>query len=58
MKYVALRGKISTAKWVFRGKMGVFEVEKNRTSNQTRKAKWCKTRVSFLKTDKARSVKG
>ena len=58
MKYVALRGKISTAKWVFRGKMGVFEVEKNRTSNQTRKAKWCKMHALFLKTDKTKDVKG
>ena len=41
MKYVAFRGKTSIEKWVFRGKMGVFEVEKNRTSNHTRKAKWC-----------------
>ncbi len=41
MKYVVLRGKMSIEKWVFRGKMGVFELEKNRTSNQTRKAKWC-----------------
>ena len=41
MKYVALRGKMSIEKWVFRGKMGVVELEKNRTSNQTRKAKWC-----------------
>jgi len=41
MKYVAHRGKMSIGKWVFRGKMGVFELEKNRTFNQTRKAKWC-----------------
>ena len=51
MKYVALRGKISIEKWVFRGKMGVFGLEKYRTSNQTRKAKWCKMRVIFLKMD-------
>ena len=58
MKYVALRGKISIEKWVFRGKMGVFELEKNRIFNQTRKAKWCKTRVLFLKTDRARGMNG
>ena len=49
---------MSIEKWVFRGKMGVFELEKNRTSNQTRKAKWCKTQVLFLKTDKTKDVKG
>ena len=37
---MALRGNMSIEKWVFRGKMGVFELEKNRTSNQSRKAKW------------------
>ena len=44
-------------KWVFRGKMGAFGLEKNRTSNQTRKAKWCKTQVTFLKTDKTKDMK-
>ena len=58
MKYVAGRGKIAIEKWVFRGKMGVFGLEKNRTSNQTRKAKWCKMQVLFLKIDKARGMKG
>ena len=58
MKYVGQRGKMSIEKWVFRGKMGVFGLEKNRTSNQTRKAKWCKMQVLFLKTGKARGVKG
>ena len=58
MKYVGQRGKMSIEKWVFRGKMGVFGLEKNQTSNQTRKAKWCKMQVLFLKTGKARGVKG
>ena len=58
MKYVAHRGKMSTEKWVFRGKMGVFGLEKNRIPNQTRKAKWCKMRVLFLKIDRERDVKG
>ena len=48
---MAEKGKMSTEKWVFRGKMGVLGLEKNRTSNQTRKAKWCKMRVIFLKMD-------
>ena len=39
-------------KWVYLG------LKKNQASNQTRKAKWCKMQVLFLKTDKARGVKG
>ena len=58
MKYVAHRGKISTEKWVFRGKMGVFGLEINRTSNQTRKVKWYKMQVLFLKIDRVRDMKG
>ena len=49
---------MSIEKWVFRGKMGVFELEKNRTSNQTRKAKWCKMQVLFSKIDKKKDVQG
>ena len=55
---MAEKGKMSTDKWVFRGKMGVIGVEKIRSSNQTRKAKWCKMRVLFLKMDKVRGVRG
>ena len=58
MKYVGQRGKMSIEKWVLGVKMGVFGLEKNQTSNQTRKAKWCKMQVLFLKTGKARGVKG
>ena len=58
MKYVAKRGKMSIEKWVFRGKMGVIGLEKFRSSNQTRKAKWCKMRALFLKMDKVRGVRG
>ena len=39
MKNMAKRGKMVVKKWVFRGKMGAFGLEINRTSNQTRKAK-------------------
>ena len=46
---MAEKGKMSTEKWVFRGKMGVFELEINRTSNQTRKVKWWKMQVLFWK---------
>ena len=55
---MAEKGKMSTEKWVFRGKMGVFGLELNRTSNQTRKVKWCKMQVLLLKTDRVREVKG
>ena len=58
MKYVAHRGKMSTEKCVFRGKMGVFGLGINRTSNQTRKVKWYKMQVLFLKIDRVRDVKG
>ena len=54
---MANRGKMSVEKWGFRGKMGVFGLEKFRSSNQTRKAKWCKMWVFFLKMDKARGVR-
>ena len=55
---MAEKGKMSTEKWVFRGKMGVIGLEKNRTSNQTRKLKWCKMQVLFLKTDRTKDTKG
>ena len=58
MKSVAHRGKMPIEKWVFRGKMGVIGPEKNRTSNQTRKLKWCKMQVLFLKKDKTKDTKG
>ena len=58
MKHMAERGEIVVKKWFFRGKMGVFGLEKNQASNQTRKAKWCKMQVLFLKTDRARGVRG
>ena len=58
IKNMAEKGKMSTEKWVFRGKRGVFGLGRNRTSNQTRKVKWCKMQVLFLKTDRVRDVKG
>ncbi len=57
MKYVGQRGKMSIEKWVFRGKMGVIGLEKFRSSNQTRKTKWCKMWVLFLKMDKTRGMR-
>ena len=53
---MAEKGKMSVEKWVFRGKMGVIGVEKIRSSNQTRKAKWCKMQVLGLKIDKHQGV--
>ena len=55
---MAEKGKMSTEKWAFRDKMGVFGLEINRTSNQTRKVKWYKMQVLLLKTDRVREVKG
>ncbi len=56
MKYMAKRGKMVVKmwvfrgkKWVFRGKKWVFGVEKIRVGNQSRKAKWYKMQVYFLK---------
>ena len=58
MKYMANRGKMSVEKWGFRGKMGVIGLEKFRSSNQTRKAKWCKLQPFFLKTNILEDMKG
>ena len=54
---MAEKGKIAIKKWVLRAKSGLLGVEKIRVGNQTRKAKWCKTQVTFLKTDKAKDMK-
>ena len=58
MKNMAERCEIVVKKWVFRGKKGVIGLEKIRGGDQSRKAKWCKTQVLFLKIDKAKGVKG
>ena len=58
MKHMAKKGKIAVKKWGLGAKSGEFGVEKIRVGNQSRKAKWCKMQVSFLKTDKAKDVKG
>ena len=57
MKNMAKKGKIAVKKWGFRGKKGEIGVEKIRVGNQTRKAKWCKTQVSFSNSDKMEGVK-
>ena len=58
MKNRAEKGEIVVKKWVFRGKKRVIGLEKIRGGDQTRKAKWCKMRVLFLKIDKAKGVQG
>ena len=57
MNHMAKKGKIAVKKWVLGAKSGQFGVEKIRVGNQSRKAKWCKMQVFFLKTDKAKDVK-
>jgi len=58
MKNMAEKGKIVVKKWDFRGKKWVIGGgRKIRAGNQTRKAKWCKTQVFFLKDDKLEGVK-
>ena len=54
---MAEKGKIAAKKWVLGVKSGDLGVEKIRVGNQTRKAKWCKMQVTFLKTDKAKDMK-
>ena len=57
MKHMAKKGKIAVKKWGLGAKSGKFGVEKIRVGNQTRKAKWCKMQLTFLKTDKAKGMK-
>ena len=57
MKNMAKRGKMAIKKWGFRGKKCVIGVEKIRAGNQTRKAKWCKMQVLFLKIDITKDTK-
>ena len=54
---MAEKGKIVVKKWDFRGKKWVFGGWRIRAGNQTRKAKWCKTQIFFLKNDKLEGVK-
>ena len=58
MKNMTERCEIVVKKWVFRGKKRVIGLEKIRGGDQSRKAKWCKTQVLFLKTDIARGMRG
>jgi len=58
IKHMAKKGKMVVKKWGFRGKMLVLGLEKLRACNQTRKLKWCKMQVLFLKKDKTKDTKG
>ena len=58
MKNRAEKGEIVVKKWDFGGKKRVIGLEKIRVGNQSRKAKWCKMQVLFLKIDKAKGVQG
>ena len=57
MKNMAKRGEMVVKRQVFRGKKCVIGVEKIRAGNQTRKAKWCKMQVVFLKIDITKDTK-
>ena len=54
---MAEKGKIVVKKWDFRGKKWGIGGWKIWVDNQTRKAKWCKTQVLFLKNDKLEGLK-
>ena len=54
---MAEKGKIAAKRWVLGAKSGNLGVEKIRVGNQTRKAKWCKMQLAFLKIDKAKGMK-
>ena len=56
MKHMVKKAKIAAKKWNFRGKKGVSGSKKIWAGNQTRKAKWCKMQVLFLKTYKSKGV--
>ena len=58
MKNMSEKGKIVVKKWDFRGKKRVIGLEKIRGGDQTRKVKWCKMQVLFLKIDKVKGVQG
>ena len=58
MEHMAKKGKMVLKMWFFRGKMWVFGLEKLRTSNQTRKLKWCKMQVLSLKVDMIKGAEG
>ena len=57
MEHMAKKGKMVLKMWFLRGKMWMFGLEELRTNNQTRKLKWCKMQVFFLKVDISKDMK-
>ena len=57
MKNRARKGKMGIKKWGFGGKKWFLGLEKLRAGDQTRKVKWCKMQVLFLKMDNVPRVK-
>ena len=57
MKHMAKKGKNPSKSGVLGVKSGYLELEKIRVGNQTRKAKWCKMQVVFLKIDITKDTK-
>ena len=57
MKNRARKGKMGVKKWGFGGKKWFLGLEKLRLCNQTRKAKWCKMQLLFLKMNNVPRVK-
>ena len=55
---MAKKGKMAAKKWGLVVKKWVIGLGKLRIGSQSRKAKWCKMQVRFLKTDKTKDVKG
>ena len=54
---MAKKGKIAVKKWGLGDKKWVNGLGKLWGGDQTRKAKWCKMQVKFLKTDKTKGTK-
>ena len=57
MKHRTKRGKTAVKKWGLGDKKWVIGLGKLWDGDQTRKAKWCKMQVKFLKTDKTEGTK-
>ena len=54
---MAKKGKIAVKKWGLGDKKWDIGLGKLWCGDQTRKAKWCKMQVMFLKTDKTEGTK-
>ena len=54
---MAKKSKIAVKKWGLGDKKWVNGLGKLWGGDQTRKAKWCKMQVKFLKTDKTKGTK-